>query len=420
MMELEIQKETIAADAHLPERKITAIRDNSNWYQKYRDSHLKFERFKHQSWNIRRHNDSLKVFGNSHLRKDNLIDRACHKKHTDKLYARFQRKIDRILKVERARIRKVNKMGISKFATDGFSIINRRVRFLTVVYSVEALDDQAALKAATRLTKLLTDAIKRIKGASCLGAIEVEVISVRNMRRLRDLSAIVNFDKTATLDEFIDPTQIKTIQTADDVDVPPTIKEHRKLDVCEALGSHLGEEILGGESGQLLVHFHGLITVKKESDLDDLLSVLNENPQLTKKPRQIRFQKFRRSYCGTPCSINSSLYNFARYFTKGGNDFINGKSYLQYKLKFPKDTSLTYEEQLIEWDRMDHHDLEIEHDSGTSGFRSNSTVEFIDDKNTINFLTLSILEVNVLTKVIDGMMSLNTTRTGYLVTVGRW
>ena len=349
----------------------------------------------------------------NHLRIDNLIIRNIHKKHTAKLNARFQRKISRIIKVERARLKKVNTMGISKFATDEYSIMDRRVRFLTVIYSVEGLDAKVALEAAARLKKELIKVIKRIKGATCLGALEIEVISIRNMRRLNEI-----YKNDVIVDPIsLSATELKGIQIEDDKIVPTAVKEYRKLDVCEGLGNHLDESILAGESGQLLVHFHGLVTVTKESQFDDVLNALNEIPRLTIKPRQIRLQKMRRTHCGIPKAIKLSLEHLARYFTKGGNDFKDGKSYLQYKIKLPDDAPLTYDEQLLEWDHSEHEEDVVLED----GSIKPNSCSFNNFKNSkINILSLSVHEINVLAKVIHEMMNWNTTGTGYLVTVGRW
>lgn len=83
---------------------------------------------------------------------------------------------------------------------------------------------------------------------------------------------------------------------------------------------------------------------------------------------------------------------------------VNGVGYLQYNLDIPTGMPMSYEEYLILNDQINDIKRQSKIDTG----------EILDIPN------LSSHEINTLSIVIDKMMNWNSTRTGYLITVGRW
>ena len=102
-------------------------------------------------------------------------------------------------------------------------------------------------------------------------------------------------------------------------------------------------------------------------------------------------------------STEQNLKHISTYITKGGNDWCSNKAYLRYKVGFELDDSEVVDEQtwvLKNWRRNEL--LKKEH--------SEDGIEDV--------LSMTPEEVVELTLFIDGLMSLNRTRTGYLISTG--
>jgi hypothetical protein len=176
--------------------------------------------------------------------------------------------------------------------------------------------------------------------------------------------------------------------------------EARKLDVCEKLATDLADSLYRDETSLMLVHFHGIVTAKDQVKLLNLESQLKLNPQWTKAPRQVEIKKLSDSYKGKLKTVEQNLTHIATYITKGGNDWYANNAYLRYKIAFENDDSrVTDEESWIARNWRRHELLRLEH-----------KIDGITDS-----LSLTGSEVVELATVIDELMKLNRTSTGYLI-----
>lgn len=246
-------------------------------------------------------------------------------------------------------------------------IAGQHFRFLTVVDSVTAVDAGAALKACSRLKHKLTTTASSTKGVGCLGVVEVEVVSL------------------ALMAKFV-----------------ATDSEQRKLEVCTTLAKDLKSTLYASDQSIFLIHFHGIVTAKQEVQFDDFESRIKKVAAWGKAPRQVMMSRLSTQYGGKPKTVSQNLKDIATYITKGGNDWYAKKAYLRYKIGFENDDSqVTGEDSWIarNWRRS-----EI--------LREEHAEDGIEDQ-----LSLSAYEIGQLAITIDGLMGLNRTMTGYLVSV---
>jgi hypothetical protein len=102
--------------------------------------------------------------------------------------------------------------------------------------------------------------------------------------------------------------------------------------------------------------------------------------------------------------MEKNLTHIATYITKGGNDWYANKAYLRYKIGFENDDAQVNDEATWvakNWRRSEM--LRQEH----------------SEEGIVDLLSMTADEVLQLTVVIDGLMSLNRTRSGYLVSAGK-
>jgi hypothetical protein len=308
-----------------------------------------------------------------------LVDRTLlspdvHKAHAKKLSARFLNRWDKIREKARKDWLKLPKsIRASTVKLSDHEVAANHIRFLTLVDSVTAVDAKAAFRSAIKLKEKLTTTAKSITGLTCLGVIEVEVVSMSLMRELRTL------DKTSD-------------------------SEWRKLDVCETLSKNLKGTLYGEDESLFLVHFHGVVTAKDVKLFESFSEKLKRVKAWTLAPRQIELKSLSSHFGGSPKSIDQSLRHIATYITKGGNDWYSNKAYLRYKIGFENDDDQVNDE--MSWVAKNWRRSEL--------LRQEHSEEGITD-----ILSLTVQEIVQLTLVIDSLMGSNRTRTGYLVSVGK-
>ena len=174
--------------------------------------------------------------------------------------------------------------------------------------------------------------------------------------------------------------------------------EHRKLELCEILAEDLKNTLYQSADSLFLVHFHGIITAMQERQFDDFRDRLIKQKRWTKGMRQIELKKLSEEFNGKKKPVVSSLKHIATYITKGGNDWNTGNAYFNYKFGFEGMDEDSWIRANVHRDAL----LKQEH-----------TEDGIEDP-----LSLTVQEIGELALLIDGMMGLNRTRTGYLVSVG--
>jgi hypothetical protein len=246
-------------------------------------------------------------------------------------------------------------------------------RFLTVVDSVTAVDAGDALRAVIKLKEKLTTTASSVRGIFVLGVLEVEVVSMRLMREFRRLD-----------------------QSSD--------SEYRKLDVCETLTQNLKGSLYAQDDSFFLVHFHGVVTAKTPEQFEQFYERLRKVKAWNAAPRQLEMKALSKAYSGRSKSMEQNLKHIATYITKGGNDWYANKAYLRYKIGFENDDAQVNDEATWvakNWRRSAI--LRQEHSEG----------------GIVDLLSMTAEEILQLAVVIDGLMGLNRTRTGYLVSVGK-
>lgn len=325
----------------------------------------------HNAVRLRR---ALAAGGRLDLVDRTLLTPEIHKAHAKRLADRYLRNWTKIhdkaeqgwkklpLQIRRATV---------KPTAEG--IAAAQYRFLTVVDSVTAVDAGAGLKAAIKLKEKLITTASSVKGITLLGLLEVEVVSMRLMREFRRL------DKT-------------------------TDSEYRKLDVCEALAQSLKGTLYGQEDSLFLVHFHGVVTAQKSEQFEAFYERMRKVKAWSIAPRQLEMKAMSKVYGGRSKSMEQNLRHIAAYITKGGNDWCANKAYLRYKIGFENDDAQVNDEAT--W--------------VAKNWRRNELLrqEHAED-GIVDLLSMTAEEVLQLTLGVDGLMGLNRTRTGYLVSAGK-
>ena len=307
----------------------------------------KRKRFNYGSHNKVRLNKALGSVGKFDLQDRTLLSQNIHEVHSKKL-------ADRFLK----RVLHYKNIGYKN------NSIAEKFRFLTLLHSVEIMDVQRTIQTIKKFQLQLQNTIEGSKGIWCLGTVEVEVINIEKMRMIHE-------DQTES--------------------------EARKLNVIESMIKRLrkNDQYL---SSFFLVHFHGIVTASSQYRFNDFADALKKNKVWKREPRQIQLKPISTQFKSKSKSLDNNLADIATYITKGGNDWIGGKSYLRYKLAFENEYLFNEDEWVNKnWRRNEV--LKQEHSE-----------EGLEDA-----LSMNVSEIVSLASVIDQMMSFNRTRTGYLV-----
>ena len=320
------------------------------------------ERFLYGTQNDVRLNNALATQGLCHLHEKTLLSPEIHDLHAKGLARRYLKKVasvQRSIQKQREKIVEANKQLGANLDPSSLTT-HDHVRFLTVLHDVEILNVEAALRMVRAFKKELQSVIERCRGVWCVGAVEVEVISMRLMRQLKDQSE----------------------------------SEERKIGVCESMVSRQG--MYRDDTVYFLIHFHGIVVAKKKRDVTDFERQLKE--QWKQEPRQVQMKPLSKVFGGKVKTVEKSVVDIARYITKGGNDWVKGKAYLRYKTGF------------------DNEHLNSEESWVNTHWRRNKTLrlEHMED-GLEDALAMTRSEIGLLAQVIDGMMAMDRTRTGYLV-----
>ena len=355
---------------------------------------LKHERLFHHSRNDKRLHEALKLFDNLHLEKCILLDKLTHLRHAKNFHKRLLRNFGKNLitiELSNKKFAHLGKPISGHYESPDHQEARKLIRFITVIHTVEALDVDIALEKAQELSKEVKQYVTKMPGAACFGVLEVEVTSLKQSRRIRDFvhakarNDILSIDEDGVITNCNKP------------------KIYIKLDDCETLSSHLSDEQINGESGQLIIHFHGILKVEKPEDIDELKIIFLTNPNWNRGKKQVQFKTFSEEW-GEYKTIEESLKDFAFYFTKGGAVKQGGGCYLQYNLDMPDDMRTSYDDYLISSERN----------------RDSRKRELIEKGDILDLPILSHHEINSLALVVNGMMNWNKLGTGYVVSVGKW
>ena len=322
--------------------------------------------FKTGTQNRTRLRKALIATQKSELLSITLLDSEVHATHSDRL---FKSMFDRWLRIESKvngeldEFNKNNEFQVQK--TPEHDIADKFIRAFTLLHSVCVLENKTALEECRKLKQEFLDVIKETKGLSVLAVVECEVININKMRELKN-------------------------SNSDD--------EHRKLNGCEELIKDIKNQIqylVNPDQSLFLIHLHGTLFAKKEIQFDTFRKNLLTKAQWAKTGFQVVIKKLSKEWKGEYRSVETNLMYWAKYITKGGNDWNNHKAYLRYKVGF---------------------DSSSEEDWITKNIRVNELLKQEHKKEGItDSLSMTINEISELAMLIDGLMRLNKTRTGYLL-----
>ena len=302
---------------------------------------LMSSRFIIQSHNKIKLRKSLSLTNDLHLLDKTLLDPQIHKIHSKSLY-------ERLIKHKDTKSKKIYK-------------------FLTLLHSVEILNEQRIMNSIEEMRFQIHKVVSESKSIWCLGSIEVEVVSLGMMRKIREE------------DKFSD-------------------SEHRKLDVLEKLSKRLRKKKERESESLVLIHFHGIVTSSSEYNLERFNSLLRLNSTWNKIPRQIELKNLSTSFQGSYKSLNENLKHISTYITKGGNDWNANKSYLRYKIGF------------------DNESYESEDSWVLKNIRRNKILKQEQKEEGIeDVLSLNRFEISLLTNVIYKLMCQKRDKKGYLI-----
>jgi hypothetical protein len=356
-----------------PKQKIKWLKADSKATMKALLAESLKSRFLIGSHNAIKLKKSLATVGRLDLADRTLLTPSVHKIHADRLNDKFQSRWSKIRDKARSAWSKLPKQvrELTVKPTDS-EIASSHIRFLTLVDSVTPLNVNDAVRASIKLREKLITTAKASPGISCLGAIEVEVVSMALMKEFRRL------DKT-------------------------TDSEWRKLDVCETLAEPLKKTLFKNDEVLFLIHFHGVVTAKNSKQFELFSERLKKVKSWSLAPRQIELKKLSSQFGGKAKSVEQNLRHIATYITKGGNDWMANKAYLRYKIGFENDDELVNDEATWvakNWRRSKL--LQKEH----------------SEDGITDILSLNVEEIVQLALVIDRLMGLNRTRTGYFISTG--
>lgn len=400
--ELSIDKLNIGITT--PVRKSYAL--NFNAYEWDLENNIKHERMPYKSKNSDRFSTALKIMGNQHLECNTLLDPKIHDKHRRNLYLKLIRKLQKTLIPKKTSIvakKKYNLNGpvpnglFGSHKNESVNHVNarERIRFVTVIHEIKTLDIDAALLSAKQLKQQIEEYISKMPGAACCGAIEIELISIKEVRRIREFFRI-RADKVKGTDSDGVITFFRDVDQND----------FRKLDSSEILASDISEADINGEAGQFLIHFHGILKVNNPEDIDALEEIFLNNPVWSITKKQVLFKRLdTKDDHGHFKSIETNIRYLSRYMTKCGTHLKGLTSYLQYNIKFPNDIGMSYDDYLKYSDRV------------VNGKKRQAQ---IDNFELIDLPIYSHHEINSLAMVYHEMMNWNKLGTGYLVDVGKW
>lgn len=356
-----------------------------------------------RSWMKPRLEEALKMHGAPDRIRQTLLQKETQERHAGWLSERF---IAKFIKHYNTRNDEITRANATLCQLDQrenptltqIELAGNCVRFFTLLYEVVELDSNDAIKSVAAMKKRILATVKKVKKLCCLGAVEVEVISIPLLEKLDQMRSGVKYPQL--------PDDTTESFEQDALVARHRAKSSRKMAVCKKLYTGFQSAEFSGEYSQLLVHFHGVLIAKSKTEFEKFHSKLKEIPEFTKAKYQIEIKKLTESSWGGKIKTpTENLHCIANYLTKGAASRTkNNEADYKFKVKF------------------DHGELLTEDQSAALEFINQ---EVVNASNTTSTdyeyrLDLSKEEVFVLADTVNKLMNLNTKRTGYLVQVGAW
>jgi len=304
-------------------------------------------------------NRCLVSSGNSHLQGRTLLAKAVRKEHSALMVERFQSLANRI-----AGEKKNGALSKSRSNDEAF---RNRLQLVTVLHEVCPLELNAVSESAEQLIAKIDNFSLSLKqqrfGCSFVGAIEIEIVSMRMMREahqhddLEDLTS--GRRKFKVLDSMLGRS--RTLRNA------PTVA---------------------------LVHCHGIIDLGR-CPYDDACTRLR---QIWGRSYQVEVKNLSEQYRGKKKSVTSNLKDIAGYITKGANDKIQDGISLHYKLSFDKDMESIEDQMIQDWRKVG------------SAIRAEKITDGLTHSKS-----MTMAEIAFHAEAIDMLMGLKRNRMGYVI-----
>jgi hypothetical protein len=304
-------------------------------------------------------NRCLASSGNSHLQGRTLLAKAVRKEHSALM-------VERILSLAN-RVTGEKKNGALSKSRSADEALRNRLQLVTVLHEVCPLELNAVKKSAEQLIAKFDNFAQSLKqqrfGCSFVGAIEIEIVSMRMMREAHQ---------------------------HDDLD--DLTSGRRKFKVLESM---LGRSrSLRNAPTVALVHCHGIIDLGKCS-YDDACTRLR---QIWGKSYQVQVSILSEQYGGKKKSVTSNLTDIAGYITKGANDRIQDGISLHYKLSFDRDMESIEDQMVQDWRKVG------------SVIRAENMSDGLEHSRS-----MTMAEISFHAEAIDMLMGLKRNRMGYVI-----
>lgn len=304
---------------------------------------------------------ALKLGGYEDLLGRTLLCDEVHQKHSRRIDEKFKDRLNRYKALHAGSMKSLSEIAAS------------HIRFVTVLDSVVPVDASEATRRITRFKEDLRKYVGCVSGIWCLGVVEVEVVPLKLMSNLFKQARINGSEK-------------------------------RKFDVCEIMKDEYKDTLFAKEDSYFLIHFHGVAFAGSADKFELMRQQLNMNMYWRRADRQVEIKQLSQKFEGKPKSVERNLSDIAKYITKGGMDMFAGRRYFRYKLSFSyAEDGIGSEDEWMERKWRDDEEL-----------KRIRQVEGIEDRQSM--LPYEIIE---LAKVVDGMMGMNRTRTGYQLAIGK-
>lgn len=307
-------------------------------------------------------NSALAVADRRDLIDRTLLSKTVRRTHQE----RMQNRMKKLISEMAIRYRKLT----HKETTLDLHLRNQ-LRLVTILHQVTCLDVNNTTGSAKYLLDsldgILDELHQRKKRLRMIGAVEIEIISIRKMRDAHG---------SENLDDFH--------------------SGRRKLKVLEAM---IGNNVtLKSDDVLALVHCHCVMDLGSYRD-DEIKEQLQKWWAVK---YQIEVKSLSEHFSGKRKSVEASLNDIASYVTKGANDFIgtgknNGIS-LRYKLSFDKDME-SAEDQMVR-ERRKKGSL-IREESLTDGLE--------------HPMSMTFKEIAFHAQAVDALMAIKSNRMGYLI-----
>ena len=303
-------------------------------------------------------NGCLVSSGNLHLQGKTLLAKDVRKKHSALM-------VERLLSLANRVTGEKKTGGLSKSRSADEALRNR-LQFITVLHEVCPLELNAVAESAEQLIATIDSFGQSLKqqrlGCSFVGAIEIEIVSMRMMREAH------------SHDDLEDLTSGR-----------------RKFKVLDSM---LGRSrSLRNAPTVALVHCHGIIDLGRCS-YDDACTRLR---QIWGKSYQVEVKNLSEQYRGKKKSVALNLKHIAEYITKGANEKIKDGISLHYKLSFDKDMESIEDQMIKDWRKIDS----IRAERITDGLSHSKS--------------MTKAEISFHAEAIDMLMGLKRNRMGYVI-----